>query len=400
MGGVTDVTARDGTRDDRATAALAAAEALVPVLAERADEFDKLGRLPQDVAEEMAAAGLYRLCAPTGAGGLDVGVRSLCEVVETLARGNGSAAWCAFIASTSHLNIAGASDAFRSQLDDEEGLILAGVFSSSGTAVAEQRDGVDGYVVDGHWRWGSGCRNAHWISGALTEVDAEGRPVERSSVSRVFLHPDEVEILDTWHVSGLRGSGSNDFTVTGRWLPAERAVVNSWTSTYKHEPIFRFPAFGVLGPPIGAIAMGMAAASLAEVATVAATKMPNGSRRTLAMRPKVHFDYASAHTALRAARALFYEAIDEVWEKALVGPTDLDDRVSLRTANNHALNTAIEVIDRMYSTVGGTSVYETSPLQRHFRDVHTASQHMMVADSVMELAGRVLLGVDEDGVGL
>lgn len=392
--------AADRTRTERANVALASAEALIPELAERSGEFERLRQLPQDIADKMAAAGLYRLCAPVGAGGLDVGVRALCETVEMLARGNGSAAWCAFIASTSHLNMAGASDRFRAGLDDESTLILAGVFSPSGTAVAESRDGVDGYLVNGHWRWGSGCRNAHWISGALTEVGADGGPVDDSLVSRVFLHPDEIDIHDTWHVSGLRGSGSSDFSATDVWVPAERAVVMTNSTAYADEPVFRFPPFGVLGPPIGAIALGMAKASLDEVATVAQTKMPNGSRRTLAMRPKVHFDYAQAHTEYRAARALFYEAIDGVWAKALDGPTDLGDRLAVRTANNYALNTAVTVIDRMYSIVGGTSVYETSPLQRNFRDVHTASQHMMVADSVMELAGRVLLGVDTKGAGL
>lgn len=397
---MTEASTRDRTRDERAASVVAAAKALVPELAERSEEFDKLRQLPQDIAEKMAAGGLYRLCAPTGAGGLDVGVRALCEAVETLAMGNGSAAWCAFIASTSHLNMAGATDTFRAGIDDEAELILAGVFSSSGTALACQRDSKDGYVVNGYWRWGSGCRNAHWISGALAEVDANGSPVEGSIVSRVFLHPDEIELHDTWHVSGLRGTGSSDFSATDVWVPAERAVINTSSTVFRDEPVFRFPPFGVLGPPIGAIAMGMAKASLDEVATVAQTKVPNSSRRTLAMRPKVHFDYAEAHTELRAARALFYDAIDEAWHKALAGKTDLGDRVSVRTANNHALATSVSVIDRMYSIVGGTSVYETSPLQRNFRDVHTASQHMMVADSVMELAGRVMLGVDEKGLGL
>lgn len=390
----------DAHRAEAASAAIDAATSLVPELVERSNEFEKLRRLPQDVADKMAAAGLYRLCAPLAAGGLDVGVRALCETVEILAGGNASAAWCSFIASTSHLNMAGASEAFRAGVGEDPGLILAGVFSPSGTATVRSRGGVDGYVINGHWRWGSGCRNAHWISGALVEVDADGEPVDGSIVSRVFLRPDEIEIHDTWHVSGLRGSGSNDFSATDRWVPAERIVVNTGQTVHREHPVFRFPIFGVLGLPIGAIALGMARASLDEVAAVAKTKTPSGSRRTLAMRPKVHFDYAQAETELRAARSLFYATVDEVWAKALVGPTDVGDRVSIRTANNHALQTSIAVIDRMYSIVGGTSVFETSPLQRHFRDVHTASQHMMVADSVMELAGRVMLGVDDEGTGL
>ncbi|MEL7156605.1 MAG: acyl-CoA dehydrogenase family protein [Actinomycetota bacterium] len=388
------------TRSEAGAAAIAAAEAFVPELAERAAEFDRARQLPQDIADRLARAGLYRLCAPAAVGGVDVGVRTMCEVVERLAQGSASAAWCAFIASTSHLNMAGATPDFRAAVADDPALIMAGVFSTSGTAVAEQRDGVDGYVVNGHWRWGSGCHNAHWISGALTEVDQSGEPISASPISRLFFRPDEVEILDNWHVSGLRGSGSSDFVVHDAWLPAERVITGPTGAGLGEHPIFRFPLFGVLGTPIGAIAMGMAQACLDEVADVAQTKVPNSSRRTLASRPLVHLDFATAHTELRAARALFYTVIDEAWERALgAGPT-LEDRVAIRTANNHAVTTAASVIDRMYRIAGGTSVYESSPLQRHFRDVHTATQHMMVADSVMELAGRVLLGVDTDGRGL
>jgi len=400
---VTDTVGESTTpRPERpdAEAVLAAAEALVPELIERSNEIDHLRQLPQDLAEKMAAAGLYRMCAPTRVGGLNLGVRALCESVEALATGNGSAAWCAFISSSSHLNMAGATDTFRAAIEDQRGLILAGVFSSSGTAVATERDGVPGYVVNGHWRWGSGCHNARWISGALTEIDHDGEPVADSTLTRVFLHPDEIDILDNWHVSGLRGTGSSDFVAEDRWVPADRAIAGAAQRGFGEDPIFRFPLFGVLGSPTGAIAMGMAQACLDEVATIAQTKVPNSSRRTLAMRPQLHLDFARSQTELRAARALFYSSIDEVWSKALTGPAGLDDRVAVRTANSHAMATSVRVIDRMYSIAGGTSVYETSPLQRHFRDVHTASQHMMVADSVMELAGRVMLGIDTEGIGL
>ena len=299
--------------------------ALLPELVERSDEIDHLRQLPDDLAEKLAATGSYRLCAPLGAGGLDLGVRALCEITELLAGANGSAAWCAFIASTAQLNAAGATNEFRQAELLRPDLRLAGVFSSSGTARACQRDGRDGYVVNGHWRWGSGCRNAHWISGALTEVDDHGEPVEGSTMTRVFLAPDEVDILDNWHVMGLRGSGSSDFTATDVWVPAERAVRTNRAGAFTDEPLFRFPLFGVLSLPTGSIALGMARACLDELATLAATKTPNGSRRTLATRPLVHFQYAMAETRHRAARALFYDTIDEVWGTALRGETDLDD---------------------------------------------------------------------------
>ncbi len=387
-------------RESRSAEVKAAVTALLPELNERSDEIDRLRQLPQDIAKKLAEAGCYRLCAPTGAGGLDLGVRGMCEVSELLATANGSAAWCAFIASTSQMNAAGATVSFREAELLDPGIILAGVFSPSGTAMAEARDGVDGYLVNGHWRWGSGCHNAHWISGALTEVDHDGAPIKGSTMTRVFLHPDEVDIQDNWHVTGMRGTGSSDFLATDLWVPASRAIRSNRSGAFADEPVFRFPLFGVLSTPMGAIALGMARACVDEVATLALTKTPNGSRRTLATRPLVHFQFAEAKTKLQAARALFYQAIDEAWAKALVGDTDLEDRLAVRTANYHAVHTSAAVIDRMYSIVGGSSVYETSPLQRHKRDVHVATQHMMNADSVMELAGRVMFGVDERGAGL
>ncbi len=379
---------------------VAEAVALRPELVKRGAEFDELRQLPQDIAERMAGLGFYRLCAPTGAGGLDLGARGMAEVVEALAMGNGSAAWCAFIASTSHINVAGSHPSVRKVLAADADLKCSGVFAPSGTALAAEQDGRAGYVVNGHWRWGSGSRNADWISSALTEVDASGERMKDSSLTRVWLRPGEAQMVDNWHVSGLRGSGSGDYVAESVWVPAERAVVSPEESPFADEPVFRFPRYGLLASPIGAIALGMAQASVDEAIEQARVKKPKDSRRTLAERPKLHHDLAVHQTRLLAARALFYAAIDDVWAKAADGSADVHDRLAVRTATWHAVDTSVDVIDKMYSMMGGTSVFETSPLQRHFRDVHVASQHMMLADSVMELAGRVLIGLDEKGVGL
>ena len=113
-----------------------------------------------------------------------------------------------------------------------------------------------------------------------------------------------------------------------------------------------------------------------------------------------HRDVALAESSLRAARSLFYEDIETAWEEAQTTVGSLETRRLLRTSTVHAVTTAISIIDRMYTTVGGSSVYEESALQRHFRDVHVASQHMMVAEPVMELAGRVMSGIDDQAPGL
>jgi alkylation response protein AidB-like acyl-CoA dehydrogenase len=325
----------------------------------------------------------------------------LCQVCETLARGNGSAAWCVFIGSTSQYLIGALPQRQRDLMLADLNVITSGVFADSGTILPCEKDGEPGYLVNGHWRWGSGCRNAAWISGGVHEIDADGNASTRTpAITRAFFEPEEIQILDNWQVSGLRGTGSSDYVANDVWLPAERMATSIDATPFADEPIYRFPRFGLLAIPIGAIALGMARASIDEVLRVAQEKTPQGSRRTLAMRTALHRDVAVYDTELRAARTLFYADIDAAWQRAQTGPEDLHERRALRTANIHALTTSIRVIDRMYTAVGGTSVFEDSCLQQHFRDVHVASQHMMVGEPVMELAGRVLLGLDAEAPGL
>lgn len=379
-----------------------AAAALGDELARRSQEIDAHRQLPQDLAERLAVLGFYRLVVPPSLGGLGVSPATLCRVCETLATANGSAAWCVFIGATSQYLFGAAKPGLLEQLLADPNVITSGVFADSGTVCAEVRAGAPGYRVNGHWRWGSGCHNAAWLSGGIHEVNDDGDPVTTgdAALTRVFFRPEEIEILDNWHVSGLRGTGSSDFVARAVWVPADRVCAGIEHSAHAQRPIYRFPRFALLGIPIGAICLGMARASLDEVLRAAQEKTPQGSRRTLAMRPALHRDVAAADTAWRAAHALFYRAIEEAWSHAQVAEETLEHRRAVRTANVHAVATAIQVIDRMYTVMGGTSVFESSCLQQHFRDVHVASQHMMVAEPVMELAGRVMLGLDDAAPGL
>ena len=385
-----------------ASAALVAeAQALLPELVARSQEIDNLRHLPQDLAQRMADLGFYRLVAPEDLGGLEIAPDVFCEICETLATANGSAAWCIFIGATSQYLFGALPTSQLQKMLQNPNVITSGVFADSGTALYQERDGEPGYVINGHWRWGSGCRNAQWISGGIHEVDAQGEAVKSAApLTRAFFTPEEIEIADNWHVAGMRGSGSSDYVARDLWLPAERMAGDINDTEHASKPIYRFPKFALLGIPIGAISLGMARASLDEVIRASKEKPPQGSRRPLALRPSLHIDVAKADAALSAARAYFYRTIEEGWQTAQDAPGSLEDRRKMRTANVHAVTTAIDVIDQMFRLMGGSSVYETSCLQRHFRDVHVAAAHMMVGEPVMELAGRVMLGLDENALGL
>ncbi|MFT4631168.1 MAG: alkylation response protein AidB-like acyl-CoA dehydrogenase [Candidatus Azotimanducaceae bacterium] len=380
---------------------LEVAEAHYAALSQRGQEIDRLRCVPQDLAEQLAAEGFYRVITPVELGGLGYSPEALCRICETLGTANGSVAWCIFIGCTSQYLLGALPSSQLEKMLASRNLITSGVFADSGTALFQERNGQPGYVINGHWRWGSGCRNATWISGGIHEIDSAGNPVSRDApLSRAFFQPNDIQIQDNWHVSGLRGSGSSDYIATDVWLPAERLATNIDHSIHAQLPIYRFPRFALLGIPIGAICLGMARNAIDEVLQVAQEKTPQGSRRSLAMRAALHKDLAVADTKLQAARAWFYQSIDAAWVDAQSEDESLAHRCRIRAANVHTVTTAIEVIDRMYTVLGGTSVFETSCLQRHFRDAHVASQHMMVGEPVMEMAGRVMLGLDDVGLGL
>ena len=371
-----------------------------PTLRERSAEIDTLRQLPQDLADALAADGFYRTLVPPALGGMGLSPAVVANISEVLAMGNASAAWCTFIGSTSQIMFAALESTQLAEVLENPDVITAGVFAHSGTATAAPGPGgTDGYIVNGRWAWASGSHNAEWISGGV-QIDSGDGP--QPALGRAFFRPDDIELHDDWYTSGLRGSGSSTFEAHDVWLPASRIAYERTIlkSSYAAEPLYRMPLFGLLALPIGAIALGMARACVDEVIDVAKSKVPQGSRRTLGQRPSLHSAVAVADTEVRAARNLLYASIDAAWERAQHGLSDLELRRDLRTATTHAMQTSLRVTQSMNAAVGGTAVFEASPLQRHLRDAQTASAHFMVAMPVMELAGRTYFDPEADTSGL
>ena len=129
---------------------------------------------------------------------------------------------------------------------------------------------------------------------------------------------DELEILDTWHTLGLRGTGSHDAVAEELFVPADR-VISLFDGPVVDRPLYRFPPFGYFALSIGAAALGNARGAIDEFAELAAHKVGQGSSRTLAERSATQAAVAEAEASLRAARALYYEAIEAAWEAARAG---------------------------------------------------------------------------------
>jgi alkylation response protein AidB-like acyl-CoA dehydrogenase len=379
------------------TAAVDAARNLAATIRDAADATERGRRVPPELVAALARAGLFRLCVPRALGGGEADVATLLGAIEEVARADGSTGWVVMIGATTGLVSAFLPDAAAREIYGcDANTITGGVVAPRGKATAV----AGGYRVSGRWAFASGCQHCAWLMGGCLVVD-DGKPDLLPSGApnpRLMIFPSaDAEIVDTWTVSGMCGSGSHDIAVRDLIVPRERAV-SLVTDRPRHEgPLYAFPLFGLLALGISAVATGIARTAIDELVELAGGKTPSGSRRTLAERTAVQAQVADAEATLESARALVRDTVGETWEAAKSrGEITPDQRARLRLAATHATRSAARATDLMYDAGGGTSIYATSRLQRCFRDVHVATQHVMVAPASLELAGRLLLGLETD----
>lgn len=369
------------------------------VLAGHATEAEESRKLPQDLADQLSRAGFYAMCNPSADGGAGVSPTEYARAIEVLARGDAAPAWCSFISTTAAFGMAFSESETVRRLLNAPGVITAGVFAPMGRAVETEQDGVKGYRVNGRWAWGSGSQNADWVSGGSFLADDDGKLIMSEKGGPIQLTPifaaDQLHFIDTWHVTGLKGTGSTDFEVRDAFVPADR-VTTGFGRTRQDEAIFRFPVFGLLAIGIASVALGAARGAMDDFYDLAGAKKPSGSRKTLAEKALTHRDVALSEADIRQGRAFFYEEIEAAWTAALDGPVSIEARRDLRLATTSAVQSAKRAVDRIYELAGGTAVYSRSPIQRRFRDVHVATQHIMVGASTWETTGRLFLGQPAD----
>jgi alkylation response protein AidB-like acyl-CoA dehydrogenase len=345
--------------------------------------------LPQALLDELGASGLMRACAPAAVGALEASPATALDAAERIARGDASAGWCVSIALTSSLLAAYLPERGTSEIFGDPAAVAAGVWAPRGRAVAVE----GGLRVSGRWSFCSGISHSDWLFAGCV-LDDGGAGTDGPDLRVAALPKEELEILDTWHTSGLRGTGSHDARAEDAFVPDHHVLTLLGGAPRIDAQLYRFPIFGFFALSIAAAALGNARGAIDELSELAAGKSAQGSSRVLAERPATQAAVGSAEAALRAARALYYEAIEQAWAAAQQGDPVADSlRLGLRLAATHAVRTSADVARSMYDLGGGTAIYEDSPLQRRFRDAHAATAHFQVNPATWELAGRLLLGL-------
>ena len=363
--------------------------ATVPVLARAreiadlargmADQIDSERRLPAELVGALRDSGLLRAGAPVEVDALELPAGTALRCAEEVARGDASAGWCVSIAITASLLVAYLPPLSRDELFGDGRGVAAGVWAPQGKA----RPVPGGVVVSGRWAFCSGITHADVLfAGCVLE--------DRPAV--VALPTEQLQILDTWHTLGLRGTGSHDAVVDEVFVPTER-VLSIFDGPVIDRPLYRFPPFGFFAACITAAAMGNARAAIDNFVDLAGTKKGVAASRTLAERSTIQSAVAAAESSLEAARAGYYQAIDVAWQASLdAPPVPLEARTRLRLAATHGVRVSADVVRSMYDLAGGSAIYDGAPLQRRFRDAFTATAHFQVNEASRELPGRILLG--------
>lgn len=375
---------------------VATARALAPSIRARSEEIERARKLPADLAATLARTGLFRTLLPRRLGGLECAPLDALASVEAIGEADASVGWCTMIGATAGMSAAWLDPGVAASIHTDPEVVTGGVFAPVGRAVA---DG-DAYRVDGRWPWFSGHAHCAWLSGGCVVIEdgaprmlPDGTPDARM----VFFPAAAATPLDGWHVAGLCGTGSGEVEVRGLRVPRERSVSLIVDAPREDGPLYRMPPFGLLAQGIAAVMLGNARAAIDDLVALATAKRPQGGRRTLAERSGAQVELARAEASLRSARAYCIEAVGAAWSRACGGdPPDLRERAALRLSATAATRTAADVARAMYDLGGGSAVFESSPLQRRFRDAHVGTQHVMVAPPTLELAGRVLMGVPTD----
>lgn len=378
-------------------AALAAARELAPEVSARAQETEQLGTVPADLVARIRAAGLFRIAQPRSLGGMELPPATLIDVLSELCRADASTGW------TTLIGVGG--NAFAGWLDpdvahellgENADITVATVFAPTGRAVP---DGEDGFRVEGRWPFASGCRHAEWFLNGVFVMDGDTPrilPGIGPDWRLAYFPRVDGEIVDDWNVIGLRGTGSNDVRAEDVAVPAEH-LISPFHQPARHDgPLWRLPFFTLSGVALAAFPLGVGRRALDELTELAGGKTRAGTFEPLAKDAVVQIKLAHAEGALQAAQSFVYESVGSMWDTACRGDVpSVQQRATFQLSAQVAMQAAITAVDTAYTAAGSTAIQDTHPLQRCFRDVHTAAQHAYFSPAALKRYALTRLGIDQ-----
>jgi alkylation response protein AidB-like acyl-CoA dehydrogenase len=380
------------------------------------DRAEELRTLPHETVAILRSLGLFWLKTPAELGGTPLSPIEFSDVIEELAYVDTSTAWAAMIGAGCNglaggwLPEEGVRQVFGTGSDgtgfdgtgpDGVRPVVAGQLAPRGTGHPAR----GGYLVSGRWGFSSGIVHAEWLIGAFkpdgddpSPSGGEELPADQGATATgfgrrvVFLVPKaQAEVIDNWHVAGLQGTGSLDFSVDGIFVPSE-LTYDLGTAAVRGGDLFRLGMPAFVSNEVPPLAIGLARRALDDMTELAThtARFPGGP--TVSERAVFHKELGRAETRIRAARAIHREAMAAAWESAVAGTVPGEElQLAVTTASIYAVETCADVVTDLFRYGGGRVLALSNPMQRHLRNVLAARQHLALSEEHYETAGRFLL---------
>lgn len=375
---------------------LETARELAPIIEAHSAEAERERRMSRPVLKALRESGLTGMTTPKSLGGLETDPITRILVAEEIGRHDSAAAWTlenpldwAFFCA--RLPDEGVEEIYSSGAD----VLIAAQFGRPMNAIPTGT----GYRISGRAPFVSNCYDADWIASTVL-VDADRDPDEEPEMLMAYFPKAECEIIDTWDVMGMRGTGSNDVAVTDVHVPKCRTfpmVPEFEPGSHYRGPLYRLPVVGAAATGIPTPMLGVARRAVDVVTELALTKTPVASSGLLKERSSAQVQLGRAEAMLRSGRALLLDTVGEAWLRCVDGrPHSLEQKADLLLAMAHAMSSAVEAVELACSIAGTSAFRATNPLERCFRDVQTMKHHVFASEARYGTAGQVYLGVEPD----
>jgi alkylation response protein AidB-like acyl-CoA dehydrogenase len=379
---------------------IARVEALRPEVEAASAEIERSRRLLPALLDKLHEARLFRLLLPRSVNGVETDPITFFHVIETIARADGSTAWC--------LSQAGGCATAAAYLDRS---VAEEIFGKDPRALlawgpgpkvkAIEADG--GYRVTGAWSFASGGRHATWVGAHCPIHRADGTPLmgpDDRQVERTMLVPSsDVVWTDIWDTIGLRGTASDQFALNDHFVRADHSITRNFEKECRESgPLYRMASLHFYQIGFAGVALGIARASLDAFVDLASPKVLRGFKSPLRDSAVVQTNLARAEVSIRAARAYLLQTVSEIWNSLSQpgGKLTLDQRMMLRMASSYAIHQARDAVDFAYNAAGTAVVFGSHPLERRFHDMHTVTQQLQGRLSHFETVGAWIMGAEVD----
>ena len=379
-------------------------EAMREEISQAGDRAQEMRRLPDEIVDRLIDEGFFRFTLPPELGGEDASSLDTIKVLEDLAAIDASVAWNVMLGSEINAMATGGMDPelAKEVYIDKPRVVMCGGGGPGTTPPRAERAEDGGVRVSGQTTFISGCHNASWcfmaaplMNGDSPELDDQGNPI-----AKMWMLPrDQWEILDTWDVAGLRGSGSHDVKANGAYVP-ERFVGVDLMSVPAHydNPVYRMPVPLRLSYNKVAIALGVAKGTLQAFADLAQNKLPMMSSSTLNKRPIAQYRMGVAVANYRAVRTYVLQAMQDIEDELAAGAPmpGAQTTINARLACTHGANVCMELVDSLHNAAGTSGMRSYSPLERKLRDAHGCATHRWVSHPLYQDLGSIFLGNEPD----